>query len=65
MPKPPKSTPHSDIEGIHQDERRNVDAAIEAGQNSADLAEARKESRGRPPSSDEEENGGKAAGKKE
>lgn len=55
MPKPPKATPHSDIEGIHQDERRNVDAANNAGQSSADLARAKKESRGRPPSSDEEE----------
>ncbi len=59
MPKPPEATPHSDIEGIHQDERRNVDAANDAGQSSADLARAKKESRGRPPSSDTADDGGK------
>jgi hypothetical protein len=53
--KPPKSTPHSDIDGIHQDERRNVDTAVETGQDSADLERAGEESVGRPPHSDDGE----------
>lgn len=46
--KPPKTTPHSDLDGIHEDERRNVDVAVEAGQDSADLDRARNEGIGRP-----------------
>ncbi len=53
MPKPPKSTPHSDIEGVHQDEKRNVDSANEAGEDSGDLEQARRHSPGRPPYSDD------------
>ncbi|WP_158702953.1 hypothetical protein [Allosphingosinicella vermicomposti] len=53
MTKPPKSTPHSDLDGIHEDERRNIDAANEAGQGSDDLARARKESVARPVPSNE------------
>ena len=49
MTKPPKATPHSDLDGIHEDERRNIDVAVETGQSSGDLARARKESIGRPP----------------
>ena len=55
MTKPPKTTPHSDIDGIHEDERRNVDTANEAGQDSADLAHAKKESIARPEQSDDRE----------
>jgi hypothetical protein len=47
--KPPKSNPHSDIDGVHQDEKKNTDAAIEAGQTTADLALARDQSKGKPP----------------
>lgn len=54
MPKPPRSTPHSDINGVHQDERPNVDTANEAGQDSADLARAAEETVARPPYSDDE-----------
>ena len=54
MPKPPETTPHSDLDGVDEDERRNVDAAIEAGQDAEDLAEARRESRARPPLSEDE-----------
>lgn len=57
MPKPPKSTPHSDLDGIHQDERPNVETAREAGQDSGDLERARKESKGRPPHSNDKGNG--------
>jgi len=52
MPKPPTATPHSDIDGIHEDERRNVDTANEAGHDGADLAKAKREGIARPPSSD-------------
>ena len=57
MPKPPQSTPHSDLDGIHQDERPNVETAVEAGQDSGDLERARKESKGRPPYSNDKGNG--------
>jgi hypothetical protein len=57
VPKPPKATHHSDIEGVHQDERRNVDVAIDAGQNADDVAEAKRQSRGRPPQSDASNDG--------
>jgi hypothetical protein len=56
MPKPPKTPPPSDIEGVDQDEVRNVDAAIEADQDAADLEHARKESKGRPDYSPDEPN---------
>jgi hypothetical protein len=55
MPKPPQSTPHSDLDGVHEDERRNVDTANAAGQDSGDLEKASRENRGRPPYSDDEE----------
>ena len=48
MSQPPKSTPHSDIDGIHRDERPNVETAVEAGQGVEDLARARDEAAGRP-----------------
>lgn len=54
MSQPPKSTPHSDIDGIHEDEKSNIDSANQAGQDSADLARAREQSKGRPPHSDDE-----------
>jgi len=64
--KPPKSTPHSDIDGVHEDERRNVDTAIEQGQDNKDVERAAEESVGRPPYSDvesEDEQGGRARGR--
>jgi hypothetical protein len=54
VPKPPQSTPHSDIEGVHRDERRNVDSANDAGQDSGDLAKAHERSQGRPPYCDDQ-----------
>jgi hypothetical protein len=54
MPKPPQSTPHSDLDGVHEDKARNVDSANAAGQDSADLAKANEHSRGRPPYTDAE-----------
>ena len=54
MSKPPPSTPHSDIDGIHQDEVRNVDSANRAGQDSSDLQKAQEEDAARPPYSDDQ-----------
>ena len=48
MNKPPKSTPHSDLDGVHRDEKPNVESAIEAGQGTEDLARAASDSPGRP-----------------
>ncbi|HEX2762384.1 MAG TPA: hypothetical protein VHM92_00875 [Allosphingosinicella sp.] len=48
MSKPPPSTPHSDLDGVHRDEKPNVESAEEAGQNAGDLARAREEG-ARPP----------------
>ncbi len=53
MAKPPPSTPHSDIDGVHEDERRNTDTATDLGQDAGDLAGARAGSAARPPSSDD------------
>jgi hypothetical protein len=48
MPKPPATPPDSLTDGVHQDRRDNVDAAIEAGQDAGDLDRARDQSPGRP-----------------
>jgi hypothetical protein len=45
---PPKSTPHSDLDGVHRDEKPNVESANEAGQGTDDLALARDEAAGKP-----------------
>jgi hypothetical protein len=47
--KPPKSTPHSDIDGVHQDEKPNTETAEETGETSANLELARGQSKGKPP----------------
>ena len=52
MNRPPKATPSSDIDGVHQDERRNTDVAAEQGQSAADLKRAGEESVARPDQSD-------------
>jgi hypothetical protein len=46
--KPPASTPHSDLDGVHRDERPNVDSAVDAGQDGGDLERAHEQSKGRP-----------------
>jgi hypothetical protein len=53
MPKPPATPPDSLADGVHQDRRDNIDAAIEAGQDASDLDRARKNSAGRPDRSKE------------
>jgi len=54
--KPPKSTPHSDIDGVHRDEKPNVESAVEAGQGSADLERAARETVARPDYSNDVKN---------
>ena len=53
MTKPKDSGPHSDLSGVHQDERSNVQTAVESGQDAADLERARKLGKGRPAATDE------------
>jgi hypothetical protein len=53
---PPKSTPHSDIDGVHKDEKPNVESAVKAGQGTDDLARAGKENAARPDYSDDVKN---------
>ena len=55
MPKPPKSTPHSDIDGVHRDEKPNTVTAQETGETSADLKLARDQARGRPRHSEDKD----------
>jgi hypothetical protein len=54
MSKPPAATPHSDIDGVHKDEKRNVDSANASGQTSEDLAKAHREAAARPYYAEEE-----------
>jgi hypothetical protein len=51
--KPPPSTPHSDIAGVHEDERRNTDVSHELGEDAGDLRRAGELDKARPPHSDE------------
>ena len=55
MAKPPKTTPHSDIDGVHQEEVKNTEVAADLGQSGAALAKARKQSVARPEHLDKEE----------
>lgn len=55
MAKPPEATPHSDLDGVHQDEKRNTEIAADRGESAADLERAHEENHGRPPSSDDKE----------
>lgn len=57
MPRPPNSPPHSDTDGIHEDEVRNVDAALASGQDTRELARARTEAAAKPDYSGDDENG--------
>ena len=56
MTKPPKSTSHSDIDGVHRDEKPNVESALEAGQGAEDLALAAEEDSARPDHRDDVKN---------
>ena len=52
MAKPPKSPPHSDLNGVREDEVDIIDAAVAADQDAADLKRAAEESKGRPDQSE-------------
>jgi hypothetical protein len=53
MAKPPKSPPNSDLDGVDEDQMRNIDAAIASGQDTKDLARAREQAAGKPDYSDD------------
>lgn len=48
MTKPPKSTPHSDIDGVHQEEESNVKVSSDLGQSAGALKKAKEKSTARP-----------------
>jgi hypothetical protein len=56
MPKPPKSTPHSDLDGVHENERRNTDVAAELGQGAEDLKRAQDGNAARPDYTEDKKN---------
>ncbi len=56
MPKPPPATPHSDIDGVHKNERRNTDTAADLGESAEELKQARDENIARPEYHDDKEN---------
>jgi hypothetical protein len=58
MPKPPKATPNSDIDGVHQDEKRNTDVATELGNSAEELDRAQQEAAARPDYVDDQEDKG-------
>ncbi len=56
MPKPPKATPHSDIDGVHRDEVRNTDLAADRGESAETLDRANRKDAARPEYSEDEKN---------
>jgi hypothetical protein len=54
MAKPPESTPHSDLDGVHQDEERNTKVASDRGESGEELQRAHEDSQGRPPYADDQ-----------
>jgi hypothetical protein len=56
MPKPPPSTPHSDLDGVHAHERRSTDVAAEQGDSAETLETAGNEDKARPPYADDKNN---------
>ena len=56
MSQPPKSTPHSDIDGVHRDAKPNVQTAVETGEGVEDLARASEETVARPDYSEDVKN---------
>ena len=53
MSKPPPSGPHSDLDGVHQDELPEPQSTIQAGQDPADLGLERGYGKGYPNNVDE------------
>lgn len=54
MAKPPKATPHSDIDGVHQEEVENTEVAADLGQSAGALKRAKQGSIARPEYKDDE-----------
>lgn len=54
MAKPPESTPHSDIDGVREDQHHVADRAVKTDQDSEDLKRAKEDTIARPPSSDDD-----------
>jgi hypothetical protein len=48
MNKPPPSTPHSDIDGVHEDRHHVIGAANREGNSAGSLDDAAKQKAGRP-----------------
>jgi hypothetical protein len=48
MPKPPKATPNSDIDGVHREEVRNTDVAAGRGESAETLDHAQEQAVARP-----------------
>ncbi|MBV9932191.1 MAG: hypothetical protein JO013_14775 [Alphaproteobacteria bacterium] len=53
MAKPPASTPHSDLDGVHQDEARNTKVAADRAESGEELRRAHDDSSARPPYADD------------
>jgi hypothetical protein len=56
MAKPPKATPNSDIDGVHQDEARNTDVAAGRGESAGTLDRASRGDVARPEYNDDRKN---------
>ena len=56
MAKPPKATPSSDIDGVHQDEARNTDVAAARGESAETLERAKDGAVARPEHVDDGKN---------
>ncbi len=56
MPKPPKATPHSDIDGVHRDEVRNTDVAADRGESAGTVQRAKENNAARPDDIDDQPN---------
>jgi hypothetical protein len=53
MPRPPRTPPSSDLDGVDEDAARNTDAALATDQDPANLELARKQAKARPDQSRE------------
>ena len=57
MSKPPASTPHSDLSGVHRDERPNTEVAAERGESAGEVEQINRQKAAKPPYSDEGKKG--------
>jgi hypothetical protein len=56
MAQPPKATPHSDIDGVHQDEVRNTDVAASLGESAGTVDAAKQGAIARPVPQEDQKN---------